>query len=81
MLGPDTVLVDQLIRLLAGPRATERHLKHIRPDEEVLLENYSAGINKVAENLVVYPPEFAIVWSNFEPWTPKDSIALGHLMF
>ena len=56
-------------------------MKHIRPDEQVLLENYAAGINKVVDNLVVYPPEFAVTWSTFEPWTPKDSIALAHLLF
>ena len=75
------MLVDQMMRVFAITRATERHMKHIRPDEQVLLENYAAGINKVVDNLVVYPPEFAVTWSTFEPWTPKDSIALAHLLF
>ena len=45
-----------------------------------MLENYAAGVNKVVENIVAYPPEFQITWSSFEPWTARDSINLAQLM-
>ena len=68
MLGSEPVAVDRLIRLIGLPRAAEEHMKHIKPEERVVLENYSAGINKVVENIVVYPTEFQITWNSFEPW-------------
>ena len=80
MLGPEPIFVDRMVRLFGLTRAVEVHLKNIKPEDEVVLENYSAGINKVVENLVVYPPEFQITMNTFEPWELKDSIYLGHLM-
>ena len=58
MLGPDCIPVDRLVRTIGLPRMTAEHMKHMIPEEQVALENYAAGINKVAENMVVYPPEF-----------------------
>ena len=55
-------------------------MKHIKPEDMTVLENYSAGINKVLENMVVYPPEFQITWSTFEPWEAKDSVSLVFMM-
>ena len=68
MLGPDPLGVDRFIRLVGVPRATDAHIKAIAPEEEVLLENYAAGVNKVVESMVVYPPEFQITFNSFEPW-------------
>jgi len=80
MLGPDPIPVDKAIRLMGLPRAVEEHFQNIREDERVNLLNYAAGINKVAENLAVYPLEMVITQTSFEPWTVKDSLGLGHLM-
>ena len=37
--------------------------------------NYAAGINKVVEKIQVYPMEFQVLMTSFEPWTPADTIA------
>ena len=34
----------------------------------------------MVENIVVYPPEFSVLWTKFEPWTIKDSVAIPNLM-
>ena len=60
MVGPDTIPIDTFVRLIGLPRAADEHMKHIGSKEAMVLENYAAGINKVAENIVVYPTEFQI---------------------
>lgn len=55
-------------------------MKNIDKVDLILLENYAAGINKVVENIVVYPREFQITWNEFKPWSAKDSIDIGVMM-
>ena len=50
-------------------------MEKLSKDEEAVFINYAAGINKVVENLKVYPMEFHIMMSSFEPWSVKDSLA------
>ena len=58
VFGPETVAVDKYVRLIGLPRAIEEHMKHIKQADIDLTSNYAAGINKVVDNIVVYPPEF-----------------------
>jgi len=44
------------------PRMIESYLSVVDDDELLILENYVAGVNKVAENLHVYPLEFYMFW-------------------
>jgi len=37
-------------------------------------------VNKVAQNIVIYPIEFHLLWTSFEPWTPQDSLAMQNFM-
>jgi acyl-homoserine lactone acylase PvdQ len=39
-------------------------------ESKTLLENYANGVNKVIENVVLYPVEFNLMWSTPEPWKP-----------
>lgn len=57
----------------------ENYITRVTDEERLILENYVAGINKVAENLHVYPLEFYIFWHNFEPFTIEDSVAISFL--
>ena len=50
-------------------------MNNLSKDEEAVFINYAAGINKVVENLKVYPMEFHIMMSSFEPWSVRDSLA------
>ena len=76
VLGPDTVVIDRYIRLIGLPRAIDEHMKHAKQDDLDVMINYAAGVNKIVENMVVYPPEFQLLWKSFEPWEPKDSVSI-----
>jgi len=60
-------------------RAVESKFEYITEEESAIYVNYAAGINKVAENLKVYPMEFYVLMTSFEPWTVKDSLACEYL--
>lgn len=45
-----------------------------------ILINYTNGVNKVLEELIVYPAEFYFLWLTMEPWTPEDSVYLHYMM-
>lgn len=47
-------------------------------EDTVIYVNYAAGINKVAQNLKVYPMEFYVLMSNFESWSVYDSISIEY---
>jgi acyl-homoserine lactone acylase PvdQ len=57
----------------------ENYIAIISDEERLIVENYVAGVNKVAENLHFYPLEFYMFWQNFEPFTIEDSIAIQYL--
>ncbi len=58
---------------------TEARIVSLPKEEEAVFLNYAAGINKVVENIKVYPAEFSILFTSFEPWTVKDSVACQYL--
>lgn len=49
-------------------RMVENYIKIMNDEDKLILLNYCAGINKVAENLHVYPLEFYMFWQDFEPF-------------
>jgi hypothetical protein len=56
------------------PRIGKALIEALPDFDRVFVENYAAGINKVAENIVVYPAEFQIVQSTFEKYTAEDAM-------
>ena len=80
LLGPEGFEIDRLMRSVGTQRTTQVMLEHLPEEELVFLENYSAGINKVVNNVVVYPPEFQLFATDFEEWTPFDSCSIGVLI-
>jgi len=62
IFGLETLPIDKYIRTMGIPRMIESYLSVIDDDELLILENYVAGVNKVAENLHVYPLEFYMFW-------------------
>ena len=80
LFGAETVAVDKAMRLFEIQQSIEEQLKIIPQEDLDLLENYSAGINKAVENILVWPPEFYLLWNSFEPWTPRDSLAMQYIL-
>jgi penicillin amidase len=80
IFGAETLPMDKYTRTMGQTRMVEHYLTLIEDDDLLLLENYAAGINKVAEELHVWPLEFYLLWSDFEPWTPRDSVAISYIL-
>ena len=80
IFGAETLPMDKYTRTMGQTRMAEHYLTLIEDDDLLLLENYAAGINKVAEELHVWPLEFYMLWSDFEPWTPRDSVAISYIL-
>lgn len=72
--------IDKYVRQIGLNRATDAAVKSLSADERVALQNYAAGVNKVVENIAVYPLEFQLGYFDFEPWTMKDSVSIANLL-
>lgn len=59
---------------------TDDFMTKISNEDLLLLKNYAAGVNKLVEQLHVYPLEFYLFWTGFEEFTPRDSVAINYLM-
>ena len=79
LIGSEGIEIDKYIRQLGVVRAAKADLAELDPDERASLVNYAAGINKVVENIKVYPFEFQVLMTSFEPWSEKDSLACAYL--
>lgn len=79
IFGKETLSVDKYVRTMGVPRMVENYLAIISDEQRLIVENYVAGVNKVAENLHYYPLEFYMFWQNFEPFTIEDSVAIQFL--
>jgi acyl-homoserine lactone acylase PvdQ len=62
IFGSETVPIDRYIRTMGVPRMVENYIALVSDQERLILENYVAGVNKVAENLHFYPLEFYMFW-------------------
>ena len=49
-------------------------------EESSVYLNYANGINKVVQNIKVYPMEFYVLMTDFEPWTVRDSISIEYMI-
>lgn len=70
LLGSDGVSIDKYIRTIGIPRAAQHQWEVLDLESKTLLENYANGVNKVIENVVLYPIEFNLMWSTPETWQP-----------
>lgn len=58
------------------PRASRKYIEVMDEYERVLLDNYCAGVNKMAQNVKVYPAEFYFTMTSFEEYKPQDAASL-----
>lgn len=61
-------------------QAAERQASLISDEDREILEAFSLGINTCAQNVKVWPIEFYIMWADFKPWEPKDTVGIHMLM-
>ena len=77
--GPAALEVDRYMRTLGFGAGAEADARALDAQIRTLLEAYAAGVNAEAASHPL-PIEFKLLGYGWEPWTPKDTIAIGKLM-
>ena len=80
MIGADGVPLDTYIRKVGITRATKERYESLTSEEQTVLQNYANGVNKVVDNIKVYPAEFQFLMTSFEPWTVYDSLSCSYFL-
>ncbi|WP_158792478.1 penicillin acylase family protein [Granulicella sp. L60] len=82
VLGASLVAHDRLQRTLQLRASADRALATLPPEQLHLLEQYAEGVNASMEAQRSHLPlEFRILRYEPSPWTPRDSILVGLVMF
>ena len=82
ILGPGLLVHDRLQRTLQLRVAADRALTTLPPDQLHLLQQYAAGVNaSINIQRAHLPLEFRLLRYQPAPWTPRDSLLVGLVMF
>jgi penicillin G amidase len=82
ILGPSLLAHDRLERTLQLRAAADRAILTLPPDQLQALERYTAGVNaSIALQQAHLPLEFRLLHYQPAPWTPRDSLLIGLVMF
>jgi penicillin amidase len=82
ILGPALLPHDRAQRTLQMRAAADRALGTLSPELTHLLERYAAGVNaSIADQRAHLPLEFRLLRYEPAPWTPRDSLLIGLVMF
>ena len=79
-MGEEALPLDKFVRTMGQNRMVEKHMSEIRDVELIMYENFAAGVNKLVEEIHMYPLEFYIVGRQFRPWTTADTVSIMYLM-
>lgn len=81
VLGPDLVESDRFLRTLGMGRSARLVEESLDPTHRALLEAYVQGVNAwISDRSGSLPPEFVALRIEPEPWTLRNSLAIGKLM-
>jgi penicillin G amidase len=82
ILGPNLLAHDRLQRTLLIRASADRAIATLPPDQLHLLERYAAGVNASIDLQRAHLPlEFRLLRYQPAPWTPRDSLLVGLVMF
>ncbi len=82
ILGPGLLAHDRLQRTLLIRASADRALATLPADQLHLLERYAAGVNASIDLQRAHLPlEFRLLRYQPAPWTPRDSLLVGLVMF
>ncbi|WP_158943988.1 penicillin acylase family protein [Granulicella sp. S190] len=82
ILGASLIPHDRVQRTLQIRAAADRALAVLPADQLHLLERYAAGVNaSIATQSAHLPLEFRLLRYEPAPWTPRDSLLVGLVMF
>ena len=81
VVGPATLRVDRMMRVLALYRLAEESVARLSPPARRMLTAYSAGINAfLTDSAATLPPEFLVLGYRPTPWRPADSLVWARIM-
>lgn len=82
MIGPEALPSDRWMRTLGLYRLAQDEYPRLDPQTRRLFDAYAAGVNGWLRHhrLRPLPPEFLILRTQPEPWTPADSLVWLKLM-
>ncbi len=80
-LGDTLVDVDKEARFHQFRQRADAVFKQLNADQQALLNAYTAGVNKVIEELPVPPLEYILTGFSPARWTPEDSILVVYSMY
>jgi len=81
LIGPSVVTLDQLMRTLGLYMLAEQTVDTMDEAPRAALEAYAAGVNHwIDTHAGPLPPEYLILRTSPDPWTPADSVVWGYLM-
>jgi penicillin amidase len=82
IFGPALLTHDRLQRTLQLRVAADRAIAALPPDQLHLLQQYTAGVNaSITLQHAHLPLEFRLLHYQPAPWTPRDSLLVGLVMF
>ncbi len=82
VLGKNLIEHDQMQRTLQLRATADRALAVLPPDQLHFLEAYARGVNaSIEEQKAHLPLEFKLLRYEPKPWTPRDSLLVGLVMF
>ena len=82
IFGSSMIPHDRAQRILQLRAAADRALAAVPPDQLHLLQQYADGVNaSIAAQRAHLPLEFRVLRYQPAPWTPRDSILVGLVMF
>jgi penicillin amidase len=82
IFGSRMVEHDRVQRILQLRAAADRALGTLPPDQRHVLQRYADGVNAlIAEERGHLPLEFRLLHYQPAPWTPRDSLLVGLVMF
>jgi len=77
ILGPDALDTDIFFRTMGLATAAEVSVTHLPADVQDALQAYSDGVNAIITAPgYVAPPEYQILMTSPEPWTPVDTVTV-----
>ena len=81
LLGDGLIETDQFLRTIGLWRAAIDQVAAVPPGTMELLQAYADGVNAfIEEHRGALPPEFVVLRTRPEPWTPHHSLAIERIM-
>jgi penicillin amidase len=81
VLGPQLVSTDEFLRTVGMGRAAAQNERLLDAPTRALLQAYADGVNEwIRDHPGPLPPEFQVLRFTPQPWTVRNSLAIGKVM-